>query len=212
MNMFTQIYDYFIPKHYTFQSETSGKLDIYKLYGQVSLSMNGIPQSGPYYASMWNNVLPKLPKNPQSCLILGLGGGTIIPMLQKKYLTIDITTIEIDPIIIQIAKDFFLITENSNLHIIQDDAFRWIKKSDPKLFDVIIIDVFHNIENPPQFHSTDFFISIASRLSKNGIAIVNAYINSKIMDQKITSIFSKYFSTVKTFINYPTHRVYLLKK
>src|SRR5688572_24948220 len=63
----------------------------------------------------------------KSTLILGLGGGSIIHILRKNYgLEGEIVAVEIDPVIIEIAKTEFNIDSFNPIHIELADAAQFV--------------------------------------------------------------------------------------
>lgn len=111
-------------------------------------------------------------------MILGLGGGSVIETLRKDFdYKNHITTVEIDPIIIGIAKDEYNQSEHENLQIVCDDALEFIKQNKLE-FDLIIIDLFVDTEVPESFLQTTFFDDIIRSNSDKGSILFNASINS----------------------------------
>ena len=55
---------------------------------------------------MWNNAFKRIPKDfkAKNILILGLGGGNIIKLLQKRHPKANINVVEWDEVMIDIAK------------------------------------------------------------------------------------------------------------
>lgn len=102
-------------------------------------------------------------------LVLGMGGGSVIKTLQQDFnYKNNITAIDIDPIIIDIAKEEFNVTKAKNLEIICADALHFMKQN-RKQFDLIIIDLFIDIEIPSSFFSTAFWQDIIKATTKGNI-------------------------------------------
>ena len=126
-------------------------------------------------------------KNCENILILGLGGGSVIETLLKDFNYINnITALEIDPVIIDIAKDEFNLLENKNLKIICDDALNFMKHN-KSLFDLIIIDLFIDTEVPDSFLSTSFWNDIIRSNSDKGHILFNASLKENI-DKNLSGI------------------------
>ena len=114
-----------------------------------------------------------------SVLLLGMGGGSIIYSLRKKYQCLaPVTAIEIDPIVIDIASDKFNVKENDTLKIHCIDAWEYIKKSTEK-FDLIIIDIFIDTEVPEKFYQAAFWQDLEKNVEDNGFILFNAGIDLK---------------------------------
>ncbi|MFM2230476.1 MAG: hypothetical protein RL607_1734, partial [Bacteroidota bacterium] len=112
----------------------------------------------------------------KSILVLGVAGGSVIETLNEEIkFKGKITGIEIDPDILQIAKEFFKIDRFSNLELVADDAFEFVLKTKDK-YDLIIIDIFQDTQMPT-FLFQDFFIQrINSLLEVNGFILFNTMV------------------------------------
>lgn len=113
-----------------------------------------------------------------SILLLGLGGGSVIDLLRKKYNYYGkITAVEIDPAIIDIAVSEFQIKEHEPLDLLCEDALEYVNRSGEK-FGLIIIDIFIDLEVPLPFYSPEFWKHIPRLLEDGGTVLFNAGINT----------------------------------
>lgn len=111
-------------------------------------------------------------------LLLGLGGGSAIPLLRKKYCYYGkIIAVELDSAVIDIAINEFGIEAHQPLELICADAEEYVN-STPEKFGLIIIDLFLDLQVPDQFFSISFWKDIAGLLEKDGKVLFNAGINS----------------------------------
>lgn len=118
-------------------------------------------------------------------LILGLGGGSVLSLLRKKYnYSGKITAVEIDTAIIEIAVNEFEIKQYEPLELICADAFEYVQKATNQ-YGLIIIDLFIDIEVPLNSFSTEFWINICHLLQKNGEVIFNSGINSANLEETL---------------------------
>lgn len=93
-------------------------------------------------------------------LILGMGAGSIISLLRKKYhLTCKITAVEKDAVVIELAKRHFDIKQYSNLNIVHEDAFDFVRNSNEK-YDLIISDLFIDNNVPKKFASYEYLMNL----------------------------------------------------
>lgn len=100
--------------------------------------------------------------NIKNTLLLGLGGGNVIKTLQEKFhYKNKITAIEIDPVVIKVAKDEFGIDNNEQLTILCDDAYAYVMKNNLN-FDFIIIDLFLDDTIPDKFFNLEFWEKLTS--------------------------------------------------
>lgn len=115
--------------------------------------------------------------NIDSVLVLGMGAGSVVESLRKKYnYQNQITGVEYDPVIIEIARKEFNLQEDLKVQIILDKAEDYIQKIENQ-FDLIIIDVFVDITVPKIFYSENFWHHIGTRVSDNGFVLFNAGID-----------------------------------
>ncbi len=120
-------------------------------------------------------------------LILGMGGGSVIETLQQDFNYQNcITALDIDPVIIDIAKDEFNISNTPNLTIICADALKFMHQNQ-QLFDLIIVDLFVDTNIPDSFFGVPFWKNITKAVSKKGSILFNASLY-KTEDKKLAKI------------------------
>lgn len=143
-------------------------------WGGTKLLVNGSRQSGPYIRMLWEKAFRGLrlseQTNVRSILVLGIGGGTVIELLAKRYPQANITAVDIDQTIIDIAKNYFYIDHIPRLSIVRADARAF---SSAKRFDRIIVDLFIGREIPPFVSQAAFYTRLKKMLSQHGIVVVN---------------------------------------
>ena len=120
---------------------------------------------------------------PKKLLLLGLGTGSVIDILQRQYgLHPQITAVEIDPAIIDSLK-FWNKTDHEKTEIIQGDAFEIIKNLKPR-YNLIIVDLFIDLDVHPQIHSKEFIEHIKFLLAPEGKILINYVVNTKLQKQE----------------------------
>ena len=117
-------------------------------------------------------------RNFESVLVLGVAGGSVIKTLVNEIkFKGNITGVEIDAAIIDIANNYFQLDKIENLEIVIDDAFEFVLKTKLK-YDLIIIDIFQDT-NMPNFLFEDFFIHrIKFLLNVNGFILFNTMVTN----------------------------------
>jgi spermidine synthase len=109
----------------------------------------------------------------QSILVLGVAGGSVIRTLVDEInFKGQITGVEIDPSIIEIANSYFKLDEIPNLEIVIDDASEFILKTNKK-FDLIIIDIFQDTKMPDFLFEFFFVNRICFLLNPKGHILFN---------------------------------------
>jgi spermidine synthase len=126
-------------------------------------------------------------------LILGLGAGSIIQILRKEYqMTGNITAVDIDPIIIEIAKSEFNIHQFDPVKLVQADALDFLK-TDLDSYHLICMDLFINEEVPMQFLNIEFIKNLLTRLTPHG----RLYINIMLVNGQIKKSFHLMYDEIK---------------
>jgi spermidine synthase len=109
----------------------------------------------------------------QNILVLGVAGGSVIRTLVDEIdFKGQITGVEIDKAIIEIANTYFHLDNIPNLEIIFDDASEFVLKTNKK-FDLIIIDIFQDTKMPNFLFEFFFINRICFLLNQKGHILFN---------------------------------------
>jgi spermidine synthase len=112
-------------------------------------------------------------KNMETILVLGVAGGSVIKTLVNEIqFEGEITGVEIDKAIIEIANAYFHLNQIQNLEIIIDDAFEFVIKTKDK-YDLIIIDVFQDTTMPSFLFEKYFIDRLCFILQSKGFILFN---------------------------------------
>lgn len=213
MNLLSFLFPQIVEK---INSPINGEIKVVKLFGNISLQVDGLTQSGGLLENIWKKGLKEIKNSKlkiKNCLLLGVGGGTVIKLLYKYFPQIKITGVEIDPLMLQLAQKYFAINEIPRLKLINSDAIRWVKNfrfndiNHCSMFDLILVDLYTGKDIPKELNDIQFLIKLRSLLSKNGMIIFNRLRNKdnqKEIDEfieKVKSIFSRVL-VKKPLVNY----------
>lgn len=112
-------------------------------------------------------------KSMQNILVLGVAGGSVIRTLVDEInYKGQITGVDIDKAIIDIANTYFNLNAIPNLEIIIDDASEFVLKTNTK-FDLIIIDIFQDTKMPEFLFEFFFIHRICFLLKPKGFILFN---------------------------------------
>lgn len=169
---------YIWPSTRRFSSEINGTLEVTYINGKKVLDSENANYSYGSLLKILEFGLKKIDlKSVESILILGMGGGSIIHSLRNIFeYKKNIVAVEIDSEIITLAKEEFGIFNSDNLQIIEGDAFEFVKTSEDK-FQLIIIDLFIDLNVPPIFYGKEFCENVSKLLDESGSIIFNVGIN-----------------------------------
>lgn len=180
-----------------FHSEINGSLEVTYINGKKVLDTKNANYSYGSLQKILEFGLRKVDlKNVENILVLGMGGGSVIHSLRTKFeYKKNIVAVEIDSQIIKLAKEEFGIAPSEELQIIEGDAFEFVKNSNSK-FQLIIIDLFIDLNVPPIFYEKEFCENVSNLLEKQGSIIFNVGVNlekQSVTTEKIIANFGSGF-------------------
>ena len=169
---------------YDVESELNGRIRVVDVGRTRKIVVDNIiqylnPDSPACGRLVWGQLADHLKERmpeAEKVLIFGMGGGTMASLISRNFPNIEITSVEYDPVMIDIAERFFNVGSIPNHTIINADALRVAiepEKYDliPSGFDVLVVDVF-NGERYPDLGKTGNFISAAKRLVRGGGLVI----------------------------------------
>ncbi|TMC06328.1 MAG: methyltransferase domain-containing protein [Chloroflexi bacterium] len=110
---------------------------------------------------------------PKQVAILGLAGGTSARQMTAAFGTsVDITGVEIDPDIVDVAHRYFHLDE-PNVHTVVQDARYWLATQGGR-YDLIAMDAYRQPYIPFHLTTKEFFQLAADHLTPGGTVVVNA--------------------------------------
>lgn len=120
--------------------------------------------------------------NVRQMLTIGLGGGSVAKYVHAHCPDIASKVIEINPRIIQVARNQFHVPENdARLEVIEADGLIYLAEHSDAT-DVLLIDAFDSNGIPPNFCSQDFFDQCATTLKNDGVFVINLWGSDKNFD------------------------------
>lgn len=138
------------------------------------LTVAGITQSGGVVGKVWQDPLDLVKsKKPKvdTCLILGLGTGTIAKNVCDLWPNVSITGVELDPVVVGMGQKYFGLND-LNIKVVIDDANAFTIRSKEK-FDIVLFDVYVGNRVPKVFSNENYIKSIKKLLKGKGIIVFN---------------------------------------
>lgn len=103
-------------------------------------------------------------------LILGMGTGTYATQCNRYFGDMDITGVEIDEKITDLARDYFEL--DKSIPVVTYDGRAYLNAIDDT-YDVIMVDAYQDITIPFQMSSVEFFTLVKEHLNPGGVMVVN---------------------------------------
>jgi spermidine synthase len=107
----------------------------------------------------------------KNALFIGLGGGAM-PMDMHRKTDANITVVEIDQQIVDVAKEYFNFSEDEGMRTEVADGRIFLKNSNEK-YDYIVVDAYLAIIPPFHLTTMEFVEELKSHLNPGGIVFIN---------------------------------------
>lgn len=121
--------------------------------------------------------LALLPRNAH-VLFVGLGGGAM-PMYAHRILpAAHIEVAEIDPLIVDVAREYFAFAPDSLLVVHTGDGRAFIERTVPDTYDLIVLDAFSDDEVPFALTTKEFLEAVRASLATGGVVVSNLWSRS----------------------------------
>lgn len=140
-------------------------------------------------------VLPYLPvafagltvkPDPQSLLILGLGGGTLADIFATLFPGIEIDAVEIDEAVVRVAREYFDYAERPGMQTHVRDGRVFVRRAlrAGKRYDYILLDAFNGDYIPEHMMTREFLEEVRALLSADGVLVANTFSSSRLYDSE----------------------------
>ncbi|KAJ1374727.1 hypothetical protein KIN20_037480 [Parelaphostrongylus tenuis] len=167
---------------------------LYSSYAKVMVGMLFVMEGLSFTSTQWQDVL-----------MIGLGGGVINNFLGTlDEAKINLTTVEIDPLMLKLAKEYFDLEESSTNTVVIADGIEFIHEASKngQKYKSMIVDACYTSCPAEGFWELDTAKDIADILDKSGTLSVNILADDDKREEsgkRILSIYGKYFATCFTF-------------
>ncbi|XP_073827007.1 eEF1A lysine and N-terminal methyltransferase homolog isoform X2 [Musca autumnalis] len=143
----------------------------------------------------------------RNVLVVGLGGGGLCMFLHEAIPNIDITAVDIDPAMANVAEQYFGLQKDERLHIVIEDGLQFLNNctKEGRRFDAILFDVDSKDLTlgmscpPPAFMSHDVLLNLKSILSENGLFILNLVCRDETLREKTLDDLKEIFPSLCSY-------------
>lgn len=111
---------------------------------------------------------------PKAALVIGVGGGTIPSFLRAVSPAMKIDAVDIDPVVVEVAKSHFGFREDDSLkaHVADGRAFVEATK---QRYDFVFLDGFGQDSVPKHLTTREFLTAVKNVLTPGGIVLGNVW-------------------------------------
>jgi len=106
-------------------------------------------------------------------LSIGLGGGAFARFLRRHFPRARIDVVEIDPVTVAIARQYFGFREDARLRLHVGDGVAFVDAAEPSRYDFVLLDAYAGPRVPRALSSRSFFERVARLLAPRGIVAAN---------------------------------------
>jgi spermidine synthase len=114
--------------------------------------------------------------NISKVLMVGLGGGSTQRLFEHYYTNTTFETVEIDPVVVQVAKNYFQFKENNRQKVYVEDGRMFLRRSTNQ-WDLILMDAYvqsrYGSSIPQHLATKEYFEIISKHLPTNGVLSYN---------------------------------------
>jgi spermidine synthase len=116
---------------------------------------------------------------PKHVLMVGLGGGAMVRFLQHHAPEVQIDAVEIDPVVVRLADEYFGTRSGEKVNVFTADGFEFLENTESQ-YDAIYFDAFlkpsadtDSTGLPVRLKTADFYKHVRTKLSPGGVAVFN---------------------------------------
>ena len=145
----------------------------------------------------------------KTVLVLGTGLASVMHILDKMVLHPKCTLVDIDPVVLEWAKEYLPATSAGNAQFILGDAFHFIE-TDSHKYDLIIVDIFLGRKVPLKVLTPGFLNQCKEHIQKPGWLVLNFMVQSLDEEAQVKSSLEKVFFQVQV-LRFGLNRVFVIK-
>lgn len=126
-------------------------------------------------------------KDVHSILEIGFGGGRTAWYLHHFLPNVPVTSVELDPTVLDLAKKYFGIKEDPNFHVANRDGRLFLQESKDR-YDIILIDAYRGPFVPFHLLTREFYQLVKDHLAEGGVVAQNVEPSTMLFDSAVKTI------------------------
>lgn len=105
-------------------------------------------------------------------LVIGLGGAVLPMRMWHDYPGMTIDSVEIDPVVVDVAKRYFGMPSDPRLHVLTGDGRQYVASTRER-YDVVVVDAYYADSLPFHLATDEFFRQVREVLTPDGVVAYN---------------------------------------
>ena len=141
-----------------------------------------------------------LREDPESILVVGLGGGTLPMAFQQLFPEAHLDVVEIDTAVVRVAEKFFHFKASASTTLYTMDArvFGRRMKKQGQRYDLILLDAYNGEYIPEHLMTAEYLSETRTLLTETGVLAANTFAISTLYDHESTT----YAQVFGRFLNF----------
>ena len=135
----------------------------------------------------WMTAALAYPESLGSILEIGLGGGRTAAYLNLHMPEVPITSVELDPDVIELARTYFNVTPTDTLTLVARDGRIHLMR-DRTTHDLIMVDAYRGPFVPFHMLTREFYLTVKRRLAPGGAVAQNIEPTTMLFDAAIATL------------------------
>jgi len=126
-------------------------------------------------------------KNIHSILEIGFGGGRTSWYLHRFLPNVPVTSVELDPTVVELARKYFGIKDEQNFQVVNRDGRIFLNDSKDR-YDIILIDAYRGPFVPFHLLTKEFYTIVKDHLADGGVVTQNVEPSTMLFDSAVKTI------------------------
>jgi protein-L-isoaspartate O-methyltransferase len=105
-------------------------------------------------------------------LVIGLGAGSIPKQFLATYSAVSVESVELDPAVVDVARQYFAVPEGTRHRIIVQDGRQYVRRADG-VYDMILVDAYFADAIPFHLVTREFLGQLKAHLAPGGVVVAN---------------------------------------
>lgn len=126
-------------------------------------------------------------KDVHAILEIGFGGGRVAWYLHRYLPDVRVTSVELDPAVLELARKYFGVKDEPNFELVARDGRLFLAQSKDK-YDIILIDAYRGPFVPFHLMTTEFYQIVKDHLAEGGVVVQNVDPDTMLFDSAVRTI------------------------